>query len=572
MPLRTVAEIRLVERPACIVRRWPVFPLKESRQQKQTIRVSSAKALIDALGPDRVILIEAGARVRLDGAPRARGKHVRWIRAGEKEYEPVIRDCANLEIRAGEGERPLVCTKYPYANVVHFENCSGLVLSGLRIGHDPEPGFCSGGVIAMEKCESPTISDCILFGCGTEGLTLSKVKKLTVENTVVEKCTYGLLTASGCEDLTFRKCAFRDTEEYHGFDFADSTGIRFVECVVENVRLSLISGALFRTNLDVEEARIVFEGGAIRANRAAALAEPANMLRTVDTKLTGNIWQGNAHARVVVAKVGTAEITAADIRREQRELRDLIIRELFRHYFKTHNITCTDEELAARKKQVGERRARLGTAGGEFDEVWHREDICKEKLIERARTNEKVEAFIKNNPAYFDGTVVTVKYITIACDPTSSTADQKAARTKLEGLRADVVAGTLSFEKAMQESSPPPAEESNGNTMSFDYSKVLNPFFRGASASYPLVPAFAAAAFETEVGQVSPVILTEFGFHLVKVTDRKAGKGTPIVNPHRPNRSQEIARMTLRHRALNEVILQGMGDCRIVIMKPGGIP
>ena len=267
-----------------------VFAPEAEEPKKRTIRVDSAKAFIEALGPDRVIVIEAGATLRLDEVPRGRGKHFRWLEALEGQYELVVRDCAKLEIRAAEGERPLTCTKHPYANVLHFENCAGLVLSGLKLGHDPKPGYCSGGVIVLESCESPTISDCILFGCGIEGLTLNKVKKLTVENTVVEKCTYGLLTANDCEDLTFRKSTFRDTGDLYGFSFTDSAGIRFVDCVVEDNRLSPIGNALFKTNLNVDEARIVFQGGAIRKNRAVALCRPADMLKTVETEVADNVW------------------------------------------------------------------------------------------------------------------------------------------------------------------------------------------------------------------------------------------------------------------------------------------
>jgi hypothetical protein len=270
------------------------FAPEEKKPEKQTIRVDSVQAFIEALGPDRVIVIEAGTTIRLDEAPRGRGEFFRWVehRFVKEKYDFVILDCPNLEVRAAEGERPLVCTKHDYANVLRFENCRGLTLRGLRVGHDPEPAQCFGAAAAFENCESVTISDCILYGSGTEGLTLSKVKKLTVEHTVIEKCTSGLLSASDCEDLTFRKSTFRDTPGFFGFDFRDSAGIRFLDCVVENVRTDALGDALFKTNLNVEEARIVFDRGAIRKSRAVALCRPADMLKTVDTELADNTWTG----------------------------------------------------------------------------------------------------------------------------------------------------------------------------------------------------------------------------------------------------------------------------------------
>ncbi|MBN2797230.1 MAG: peptidylprolyl isomerase [Clostridia bacterium] len=67
--------------------------------------------------------------------------------------------------------------------------------------------------------------------------------------------------------------------------------------------------------------------------------------------------------------------------------------------------------------------------------------------------------------------------------------------------------GDKSFEAAAQEYSSCPSSQNGGN---------LGNFTRGK-----MVPEFEHAAFDLEVNEISDVVQTQFGYHIIKVTDKQ---------------------------------------------------
>ena len=85
----------------------------------------------------------------------------------------------------------------------------------------------------------------------------------------------------------------------------------------------------------------------------------------------------------------------------------------------------------------------------------------------------------------------------------SSLLTKEEALERIQDLKSQVLSG-ISFSEIATEFSDCPSAEKGGD---------LGEFSRGA-----MVKAFDMAAFELEVGEVSEVVETEFGYHLIHRT------------------------------------------------------
>ena len=91
---------------------------------------------------------------------------------------------------------------------------------------------------------------------------------------------------------------------------------------------------------------------------------------------------------------------------------------------------------------------------------------------------------------------------------TITAADTAAARDKAARLRAEIASGTSKFEDVAHAESSDTASASQGGALG-----------RGARGRF--VKQFEDAAFALKPGEISQPVKTQFGFHIIKVTDRK---------------------------------------------------
>jgi len=107
---------------------------------------------------------------------------------------------------------------------------------------------------------------------------------------------------------------------------------------------------------------------------------------------------------------------------------------------------------------------------------------------------------------------VRASHILIKVDENASSADTLIAYNKAIKVRKRLLAGE-DFSVLAKEVSTDPSAQKNGGDLG--YFSVLH-----------MVYPFECAAYETKVGDVSMPIRTKFGYHLIKVVDKRAARGT----------------------------------------------
>lgn len=122
--------------------------------------------------------------------------------------------------------------------------------------------------------------------------------------------------------------------------------------------------------------------------------------------------------------------------------------------------------------------------------------------------------FYDKNPDKFkEDEQVRASHILIRVDEKADAAAKAKARSEIDAVMKKVKAGG-DFAKLAQEHSQDGSAAQGGD---------LNYFARGA-----MVEPFNKVAFELKPGQVSEVVQTQFGYHIIKKIDHKAGRTVPF--------------------------------------------
>lgn len=176
------------------------------------IHVSNVDEFLAAIGPNSSIYLEDGT-YDLSTASSYGGygsSYYVWKNTGVDGPQLVICNLRGLSITGGGADKVTISAEPRYAEVLAFDNCRDIELSGFTAGHTQEPGSCRGGVLYFNESSNVKVSGCSLYGCGVWGVTAIDSSGIAVKDTEIYDCSSGDINLSGCRSVSFENCDIHD--------------------------------------------------------------------------------------------------------------------------------------------------------------------------------------------------------------------------------------------------------------------------------------------------------------------------------------------------------------------------
>lgn len=263
-----------------------VLGTADSSQALKTVTVSSSKELMENIAPNTKIILKAGNYDLLN--PKVlTNKYIKYSEVFDG-YEVILNNITNLTLEADAGAKVNLLIDPRYANVLSFNNCSNINISGLVAGHYPDKGACVGGVFKFEDSSNIQINNSDLYGCGIEGLTLNNVKNLQFINSTIRDCSYGVMTINSSSNISFSGSTFKDNKEYYGINVSESD-LTFDKCTISNNKILGDYSGQYLFDMDLYST-VKLTNSAIVNNTAKYLTDGGQNFSYKDTTFTGNTF------------------------------------------------------------------------------------------------------------------------------------------------------------------------------------------------------------------------------------------------------------------------------------------
>ena len=142
--------------------------------------------------------------------------------------------------------------------------------------------------------------------------------------------------------------------------------------------------------------------------------------------------------------------------------------------------------------------------------------------------------YTENEKRYSTPAERRASHILVKADKSAPAAEREKARAKAEGLLAEVKKNPASFADLARKNSDDPGSKDKGGDLDF--------FGRGA-----MVKPFEDAAFGLKPGEISGVVESDFGYHVIQVTGARGGD-TKTFDQVRPQIEEELRKQQAQRR------------------------
>ncbi len=158
-------------------------------------------------------------------------------------------------------------------------------------------------------------------------------------------------------------------------------------------------------------------------------------------------------------------------------------------------------------------------------------------------TDADIQKFYNENPKYFEGPAQAhTAHIFFKVDRNATPEQKEQIRNKLEGIRSDIEGKKVTFAEAAAKYSEDKQNSQTGGDL-------------GTLKRGDLVPQLDAAIFAAQPGTLTPIVETEFGYHLIYVFELKPATTTPLaqVKPNIQQYLDQKARQDATRKHIDEL-------------------
>jgi parvulin-like peptidyl-prolyl isomerase len=205
----------------------------------------------------------------------------------------------------------------------------------------------------------------------------------------------------------------------------------------------------------------------------------------------------------------------------QEALKALIDDALMRHYLAKHaapvsqaDFTKEYNDLVASLQKQKKTIAEFHKESGQTEEELRRDIIALlqwRNVLQRFFPEEKTKAYYEANKVFFDKVLVKASHILIKL-PANATKEQRDQATQqMLVWRQEILAGKIKFEDVARQHSACPSKDKGGDVGQFRW-------------KFDVVPEFSRVAYSMKPGEISGIVNTSFGVHLILVTERTPGE------------------------------------------------